>query len=45
MKQKPDEQLSKKVIPDGEGFNALPIAFNSVIARNVRCDEAIPLFR
>ncbi len=28
MKQKPYQQLSKQVIPDGEGFNALPIAFN-----------------
>jgi len=28
MIHKPYRHLSKKVIPDGEGFNALPIAFN-----------------
>jgi len=28
MKQHRDQQLLQQVIPDGEGFNALPIAFN-----------------
>ena len=35
-------QLTQNVIPDGEGFNALPIAFNYVIA-SARC-EAISRF-
>ena len=29
---KGDQQLTQYAIPDGEGFNALPIAFNTVIA-------------
>jgi hypothetical protein len=33
MKKKNQISLTKKATPDGEGFIALPIAFNSVIAR------------
>jgi len=33
MKNRNDQQLTQYEIPGGEGFNALPIAFNSVIAR------------
>jgi hypothetical protein len=32
MNQQRDQQLLQKVIPDGEGFNALPIFFIFVIA-------------
>ena len=36
-------QFTKYAIPDGEGFNALPISFNPVIA-SARC-EAISCHR
>ena len=32
MKTKNDQQLTQYAIPDGEGFTALPITFNIVIA-------------
>jgi len=35
MSTKRQLQHSQYAIPDGEGFNALPIAFNPVIARAV----------
>jgi hypothetical protein len=43
MKKKYVLQPTKKVIPDGEGFNALPIAFvyDNVIARKPKADVAI----
>lgn len=28
MKPIRDQELSQQVIPDGEGFNALPVSFN-----------------
>jgi hypothetical protein len=33
MKTKNDQRPTQYEIPDGEGFNALPIAFNPVVAR------------
>jgi hypothetical protein len=41
MKTKIYQPLTKNAIPDGEGFIALPISFNSVIARRAQPDEAI----
>ena len=39
MKTKIDQQLTKQVIPDGEGFTALPISFINVVAPAARNDE------
>ena len=44
MKIRLRQHLTSSVIPDGEGFTALPIAFINVIARrSANDDEAISL--
>ena len=41
MKTKNCQRFTQNAIPNGEGFNALPVSFKYVVARSGDCDEAI----
>ncbi len=46
MKTKNDQHPTQYAIPDGEGLNALPIAFNHVIAKRALAQGSnLPLCR
>ena len=42
MKPKIAKQLSQIAIPNGEGFNALPVSFNPFTPKHSREEKVIP---